>query len=70
MRSYETTPPSLDWHKASFCQNSECVEISALDSATIIMRSSTRPDCYVYFTREEFGSFLDDAKAGKFDLAR
>ena len=34
------------------------------------MRSSTRPDCYVYFTREEFGSFLDDAKAGKFDLAR
>jgi hypothetical protein len=70
MRSYEAIPPSLDWRKASFCQNSECVEVSALDSATIIMRNSTRPDRYVYFTREEFGSFLSDAKSGKFDLAR
>jgi hypothetical protein len=70
MRSYETIHPSLDWYKASFCQNHECVEISALDSATIVMRNSARPGEYAYFTREEFDSFLNDAKIGKFDLAR
>jgi hypothetical protein len=60
----------LDWHKSSLCQTGECVEIAA-QSGTVIMRKSTQPDAgYVYFTPEEFGSFLMGAKAGEFDLAR
>lgn len=35
-----------------------------------MMRNSTRPDSgYIYFTSEEFSTFLLAAKAGEFDLA-
>jgi Domain of unknown function (DUF397) len=60
--------PSLAWHKASLCQNGECVEI-ATHNDTVMMRNSTRPDSgYVYFTSEEFSTFLLAAKAGEFDM--
>jgi hypothetical protein len=67
MRSYEAMhAPPLDWFKASFCQNGECVEIAAY-SGTVIMRNSAQPDStYAYFTTEAFGSFLKRAKAGEF----
>ncbi len=71
MRSYDAmhTPP-VDWHKASFCQNGECVEI-AEHNDTVVMRNSAQPDSgYVYFMPEEFSTFLREAKAGRFDLAR
>jgi hypothetical protein len=61
-------PPSLAWHRASFCQNGECVEIAAYND-TVMMRNSARPDSdYVYFTFEDFNTFLLAAKAGEFDL--
>jgi hypothetical protein len=68
MRPYEAIDPFLDWYRASFCQNYECVEVTALNSGTVIMRNSAQPDRYAYFTREEFASFLRDAKAGKFNV--
>jgi len=69
MQPYEAIDPSLDWRRASFCQNYECVEVTALNISTVIMRNSTQPDHYAYFTRDEFASFLRAAKAGEFDLA-
>ncbi len=61
--------PPLDWYKASFCQNGECVEIAA-HNGQIMMRKSTQPDAdYIYFTPQEFAAFLKEAKAGKFDFA-
>ncbi len=69
MESYETTQTPPDWHKSTFCQTGECVEIAALNGM-VIMRKSTQPDAdYVYFTPDEFGSFLGQAKAGDFDFA-
>jgi hypothetical protein len=62
--------PALDWHKASFCQTGECVEIAAYNDV-VLMRNSAQPESgYVYFTPEEFDSFLGAAKSGEFDLAR
>jgi Domain of unknown function (DUF397) len=63
MRSHEARQfPQLDWLKSSLCQNGECVEISAWEGK-VIMRS-TRPNSgYIYFTPEEFGCFLREAKA-------
>ncbi len=61
--------PQLDWRKASFCQNGECVEVAA-HNGQIMMRKSTQPDAgYICFTLQEFAAFLKEAKAGKFDFA-
>lgn len=70
MRSHGAIHPSLDWQKASLCQNGECVEIAAYNG-TVMMRKSTEPDsACLYFTPEEFSSFLKGAKAGEFNPAR
>jgi hypothetical protein len=62
--------PALDWHKASFCQTGECVEIAAYNNV-VLMRSSAQPESgYIHFTPEEFATFLDAAKAGEFSLVR
>jgi len=68
--------PALDWRKASFCQNGECIEVAAAQNGTVIMRNNTQTQpasahTYIYSTTEEFRSFLRGAKAGEFDdLAR
>jgi hypothetical protein len=69
MRSHGTIQiPSVDWYRASFCQNGECVEIAA-QNGVVIMRSSAEPDSgQIRFTPEEFGCFLREAKAGGYDL--
>jgi len=60
--------PLLDWCKSSLCQNSECVEIAAYGDGTVLMRNSSGDEStYVSFTPQEFGAFLEDAKAGRFD---
>jgi hypothetical protein len=71
MPSYEALQtPSLDWYKSSLCQNGDCVEVSAWNDM-VIMRNSAQPESgHIYFTSEEFGSFLRKAKAGELDLAR
>jgi uncharacterized protein DUF397 len=59
----------LDWRRASPCQGGECVWI-ARQNGSVIMRGSQPDSPWLYFTPEEFGAFLSDAKAGKFDLFR
>lgn len=60
--------PALDWQKSSFCQTSECVEISG-HSDIVLMRNSTQPGSdLLSFSLEDFRSFLEAAKVGKFDL--
>lgn len=62
--------PALDWHKASFCQTGECVEIAAYNDV-VLMRSSVKPESgYIRFTPEEFATFLEAAKVGEFSLVR
>jgi hypothetical protein len=70
MRSRETIQVlPLDWRKASFCQNGECVEIAA-HNGVVIMRNSTRPESdHIYFTPKEFATFLREAKTGRFDAS-
>jgi hypothetical protein len=66
MRSYEARQSlSLDWIKASLCQNGECLEIAS-DTGTVAMRTSTRPDLVLRFSPEEFGAFLREVKAGRY----
>lgn len=61
---------ALEWHKASFCQTGECVEIAAYNDL-VLMRSSAQPKLgYVYFSPEEFNRFLEAVKSGEFDLIR
>jgi len=64
MRSYDARQPlSLDWFKASLCQNGECVEITS-HNGTVVMRNSASPDLVLRFTPEEFAAFVIEAKAG------
>jgi hypothetical protein len=66
MRSYEARQSlSLDWLKASLCQNGECVEI-ACDTGTVAMRKSTQPDLVLRFSPDEFGAFLREVKEGRY----
>ncbi len=59
----------LNWHKASFCQNGECVWIGA-QNGSVVMRSSHHDSAWIYFTPEEFSTFLGEAKAGEYDRPR
>jgi Domain of unknown function (DUF397) len=59
----------LDWRGASFCQGGECVWIGA-ENGAVIMRSSQPDSAWIYFTPDEFSSFLNEAKAGEYDRPR
>ena len=61
---------ALDWHKASFCQTGECVEIAEYNDV-VLMRNSAQPESgYIHFTPDEFFSFLGAVKSGEIDLVR
>jgi hypothetical protein len=58
---------SDDWQRSSFCQNGECLEITA-HNGTVVMRNSAQPGAgYARFTPDEFTILLNAAKAGRFD---
>ncbi len=60
---------SLAWRKSSFSgDESNCVEVAALDDGGIAVRNSKRPDeATVLFTRAEIGAWAKGVKAGEFD---
>jgi ABC-type amino acid transport substrate-binding protein len=55
---------------SSFCnfEPPQCVDVQGLDGEQIFVRSTERPVVSVWFTREEWQSFIDGVKAGEFDL--
>jgi hypothetical protein len=64
-----TDRAQANWRKSKTCQaDGGCVELSA-GSTVVLMRNSTDPDGPVLtFDRETFEVFLDDVRAGRFDL--
>lgn len=61
------------WRKARFCQSGECVEV-AQQKGMIVLRSSNRPRRIsvgprgrLYYTSEEWQTFIKGVKAGDFD---
>jgi hypothetical protein len=67
MSSWEVGRLAPFWRRASFCQNSECVEVAERDGM-IVLRSSKQSDGSVLqYTAEEWRSFVQGIKAGEFD---
>ena len=55
------------WRKSSRCANTECIEIAS-EQDMILLRDSKSPETPAFrFTREEFRSFVEGAKAAEFD---
>ena len=56
------------WHKSSYCANNSCVEVAFLDGR-VAVRDSKDPDGpLLFFTQEEWASFLQGARNGEFEL--
>lgn len=59
-----------EWRKSSLSAVGNCVEVAANLPGVIAVRDSKRPEGGAHVVgREAFGSFLADAKAGRFDLS-
>lgn len=60
------------WQKSSYCKIDApmCVEVADLDSPYgIKVRDSKNPyRAFLYFSREEWQTFIDGVKRGEFDL--
>lgn len=55
------------WRKASFCASGECVEVTQRNGM-IVLRDSKEPrGSVLYYTTEEWQSFVRGIKAGEFD---
>jgi hypothetical protein len=55
------------WRRASFCASGECVEVTQQNSM-IVMRDSKEPRGHMlYYTTQEWQSFVRSIKAGEFD---
>ena len=62
MTPYWTRSLRPTWHKASFCQGGECVEISKQDDQ-IVLRNSRRPRRVVRYTPQEWDAFTAGLRA-------
>jgi hypothetical protein len=64
----------MKFRRASRCSFGDCVEVGGLDGEFVTVRSSVKVRSsapyspQVTFTREEWQTFIDAAKAGEFDL--
>jgi Domain of unknown function (DUF397) len=54
------------WHRASKCQDGECVEVLALDEV-VMLRDSARPEAVLSVAAASWSSFTDAVRAGEFD---
>ncbi len=53
------------WRKSSFCQNSECAEVTVLNDE-ILLRSSRDPATVVRLTAAEWLALVTGLRAGEF----
>ena len=56
------------WRKSSTCDSSSCVEVVFADDLALVRESRNgRYGPQLRFDREEWGAFIEGAKAGEFD---
>lgn len=62
-----TSPPA--WRKSSFSgDESNCVEVAALDDGVVAVRNSNHPDqATLHLTRTQMHAWLHALKAGELD---
>ncbi|MCU7724171.1 DUF397 domain-containing protein [Actinoplanes sp. KI2] len=53
----------VEWRRA--CGNAACVEVAKVDE-DVLVRDSKDPDVVLRFTDQEWVSFVEGVKAGKF----
>ena len=59
--------PSLVWRKSTRCESNGCVEVALTSDQRIALRNSTDPQGPVLtFSRDTWGAFMEDIRAGKF----
>jgi hypothetical protein len=58
--------PELSWIRTR-CESGNCVEVAAVGTGTVAIRSSDLPLDKLRVTRMEWDAFLAGAKAGDFD---
>ena len=55
------------WRRASFCGNTECVEV-VQRNGTITFRDSTQPrGTMLHYAANDFGAFVRQIKSGRLD---
>jgi hypothetical protein len=59
--------PFTEWHKSSFSQNGDCVEISFSDREVLVRHSKHPEDAVLTFNSSEWAAFIAGARTGEFD---
>lgn len=59
---------SLYWIKASDCESGSCVELAWSPDHLIGVRNSNVPAEVVWFSKEEWRTFIEAAKREEFDV--
>lgn len=59
----------MNWIRSSYCWDNACVEVAVAENGDIVVRDSKSPNqSPLWFSPDEWRTFLDGAKAGEFDL--
>jgi hypothetical protein len=56
-----------EWHKSSFSQNGDCVEIAFKDKKVLVRDSKQTDESFLIFTSSEWSAFLAGVRNGEFD---
>ena len=55
------------WRRASFCDNSSCVEVANGNNFVAMRDSKVKGGPMLSYTRQEWAAFIAGVKAGEFD---
>jgi Domain of unknown function (DUF397) len=70
MKRFKPTKISSGWRKATrSIANAACVEVRPLEGIVAVRDSKNPQGPVLTYTQEEWETFLEGAKRGKFDLA-
>jgi hypothetical protein len=58
----------VEWTKSNRCDTGNCVEFKHPVPGMVLMRNSTMEDKILPFTEDEWNAFLDEVKAGGFEI--
>jgi hypothetical protein len=61
--------PDTGFRRSSYCGNGSCVEVSALENGTVLVRDSKDLSVkYHTYTHDEWAAFVLGVKSGEFDF--